>query len=172
MGSLALAVSQQILQRMDAELELVPRKEGGYLVWFRLPLRQSGGFGTMAPAGGTVAVAVQPMQLHDTVVAILRELQAFAVTTTTADDAEALVRSGAADACVISSGFPGDGRPAHRRGALEGIPMLLFDDGFDPSSESAWVWDGNGIRLPPGCDSRTLRDALAAMLSGLPEKQG
>lgn len=38
-GSLALAVSQQILRRMDATIELVPRTGGGCVIWFRLPVR-------------------------------------------------------------------------------------------------------------------------------------
>ena len=67
MGSLALAVSQQILRRMDAELELVPRKEGGCLVWFRVPVRQPGSnaFVAAASTGPTVAVVVQPVQMRD-----------------------------------------------------------------------------------------------------------
>lgn len=38
-GSLALAVSQQILRRLDATIELVPRMGGGCVLWFRLPVR-------------------------------------------------------------------------------------------------------------------------------------
>lgn len=38
-GSLALAVSQQILRRLDATTELVPRTGGGCVIWFRLPVR-------------------------------------------------------------------------------------------------------------------------------------
>jgi signal transduction histidine kinase len=38
-GSLVLAVSQQILRRMDATIELVPRTGGGCVIWFRLPVR-------------------------------------------------------------------------------------------------------------------------------------
>ena len=39
-GSLVLAISQRILWRMDAMIEIVPRKEGGCVLWFRLPMRQ------------------------------------------------------------------------------------------------------------------------------------
>ncbi len=56
MGSLELAVSQQILRRMDARIELVPAAQGGYLVWFRIPVRQSENEGAADPK--TVAVAV------------------------------------------------------------------------------------------------------------------
>lgn len=175
MGSLALAISQQILRRMDAELELVPRKEGGHLVWFRVPVRQTEGHGIVAPESvrSTVAVAVRPSQLQDTVVAMLADMGAATVFAATMGDAEALVRTGTADACVLSLGLVPEGAALlNRRGAMEGIPMLLFEGEFDPLNESGWVWDGHCIRLAPGCDSRTLRDALTAMLSGLPRKRG
>jgi len=166
MGSLALAVSQQILRRMDAELELVPCKKGGYLVWFRVPVRQPG------RRGPTVAMMVQPAQLRDAVVTMLAEMEAQAVTAATMEEVEALVRSGASDACVMSSAFDVQAGLLHRSGSIEGVPMLLFDGEFDHPNESGWVWDGHCIRLAPACDSRTLRDALTAMLSRLSRKQG
>lgn len=167
MGSLALAVSQQILRRMHADLEVVPRKEGGYLVWFRVPVKPP--TKTVAPeqVEATVAVAVQSAQLQGTVVAMLAELQANTVTVATMDDAQALVRSGAADACVLS--FGRDVEDGLRCGSMDGIPVLLFDQQFETSG---WVLDGDCIRLAPGCDNQTLRDALTAMLSGVSRRRG
>ncbi|MEH6421566.1 sensor histidine kinase [Pseudomonas sp. CGJS7] len=37
-GSLALAASQRILRDMDAMVEIVPRIESGYALWFRIPI--------------------------------------------------------------------------------------------------------------------------------------
>ena len=117
-------------------------------------------------------MVVQPAQLRDAIAVMLAEMEAHAVTATTTQEIEALVRSGAAVACVMSSEFDVEAGLLHWSGSIEGVPMLLFDDEFDHPNESGWVWDGHCIRLAPACDSRTLRDTLTAMLSRLSRKQG
>lgn len=168
MGSLELAVSQQILRRMDARIELVPAAQGGYLVWFRIPVRQASNGGTPDPKAVAVAVAEANRESLDSV---LLELGATVVVAPTIAEAERLIRDGVANACVMSREI------LERDGAapfteLERVPTMIIGAEEASAGEAGWISDGVRISVATGYDRKALYDAVTAMLSNLPGKSG
>jgi signal transduction histidine kinase len=171
-GSYALAVSQLLLLRMRAKMELVPRKAGGHELWIRLPLARAAAeagqlrlretAAAQAPAhdGRIAVVAVEPAPLASAIVERLAALGVPALAVPDAPRAEALLREGAVSLLALSARFDGkSARGFARRGGHE-VALLLLD-----ADERGWRRDGRCVRVSPQADADTLQAALAAALA-------
>jgi signal transduction histidine kinase len=179
-GSLGLAVSQQLLQQMQAAVELVPRRSGGHEVWIRLPLnRLAGAEGGLQllerpipPAlltGEQVAVvAVEPEQAAANIVELLVDLGVPVVAVHEAERITALMRDDALATLVLSSTF--DGKTG-RQWLLElGLPaetyVLLLAAPEDLPGKMGWLRDRNCVQVAADADRDTLHAALRTVLAG------
>lgn len=179
-GNLGLAVSQQLLSQMQADVELVPRRSGGHEVWIRLPLnRVAGAEGELRvqeppipPAllnGERVAVvAVEPTHSAVGVVELLVDLGVPAVSVQDIERIEALLRDDMLGALVLSSPFEG----VHGREVLNrlGLPpetsVLMLTAPAELPGKMGWLRDRNCVQVASDADRDTLHVALRALLAG------
>ena len=179
-GSLGLAVSQQLLQQMQATVELVSRREGGHEVWIRLPLNRVAGAegglhvqeSSLPPAmlnGGKVAVvAVEPPQRAASVTELLADLGVPAVSVQDIERIGALMRDDALGALVLSSPFgESNGREIlHRLQLPADTNVMLLTSAEEVPGRTGWLRDRNCVQVAADADRDTLRAALCTMLAG------
>ena len=179
-GSLGLAVSQQLLQQMQAAVELVPRRSGGHEVWIRLPLqRMASEEGELQllelpipPAllnGEQVAVvAVEPEQAAADIVELLVDLGVPVVAVHEAERITALMRDSALGTLILSSTF--DGKTGRHWLQQLGLPaethVLLLTAPKDLPGKMGWLRDRNCVQVAADADRDTLHAALRTVLAG------
>ena len=179
-GSLGLAVSQQLLQQMQAAVELVPRRSGGHEVWIRFPLQRiASAEGELQllelpipPAlltGEQVAVvAVEPAQAAADIVELLVDLGVPVVAVHEAQRITALMRDNALGTLILSSTF--DGKQGHQwlqqLGLATESRVLLLADPEDVPGKMGWLRDRNCVQVAANADRDTLHAALRTVLVG------
>lgn len=175
-GSLALAVSQLLLRRMKARVELVPRRAGGHELWIRVPVARVVGESARPPERAAVAarpdaeriavVAAQPARTAEALVDTLTALGVPALAVAEPARVEALLRDGAVSLLALSADFgDGAGRELARRlGRDAGVAALLLDAAAQ-TGDAGWTRDGRSAVASPHADRETLRAVLAELLA-------
>ncbi len=159
-GSLLLAASQNLLQRLNAAVELVERVEGGHLLWIRIPALAPG----VAAAASTptldarlVVVSLKDGALARRVVAILQGKGVPAIESHANGRMQALLRSGDLRASVVDDG--------DESGKAITQPMLIVDADAGEAGRDGWTQVGNRIRVPGSIGDATLEEALDILLA-------
>lgn len=167
-GNLLLAASQTLLQRLNADIELVERIEGGHLLWVRIPViigaAEATDSATTRPRDDAldarlVAVSLADRALAQRVIATLRAEGIPAVEIGTLGRIKALARNGDLRAAVVAD----NGQDV---AALVGHPMLVVAASDDGRDDDGWTHDGGVIRVSTTIGDEALREALDTMLIG------
>lgn len=175
-GSLVLAASQCLLQRLDATVELVERREGGHLLWFRVPMRPAPADGANAAAlrdgpgigdeAGLVAVCLDDAGLAGRLLGLLGGLGVPVVELHGPRQVEALLHEGGLRALVLSPSSAGDAGGDDELLAISGgHALLLVQPGDAGDGHDSWVQDGRVIRVSAGIGDDALKEVLAALLT-------
>ncbi len=179
-GGLYLAASRQMLQRLEAMVELVPRSVGGHELWIRIPA------GTVSAKPGRslirervippalrageslVVVAVEAVELAATMVELLADMGVPAVAVQEGDRIEALARDGLLGALVLSDPFDGESARAwlHRSSAKTDMRVLVLSRAGETKTKMDWLQDGNRVIVAMDSDRETLQAALRAAVAG------
>lgn len=179
-GSLGLAVSQQLLQQMQAAVELVPRRSGGHEVWIRMPLQRMAGAegelqllelpipSAMLDDEQVAVVAVEPAQMAADIVELLVDLGVPVVAVHEATRITALMRDNALGTLVLSNTF--DGKAGRHWLQKLGLPaeahVLLLTAPEDLPGKMGWLRDRNCVQVAADADRDTLHAALRTVLAG------
>lgn len=161
-GSLLLAASQNLLQRLGATIELVERVEGGHLLWIRIPA-STPGVAAPAPAAtldaSLVVVSLDDRALAKRVVGILQGKGIPAIESHANGRMQALLRSGDLRASVVN-----EDREAMAAAAR---PALIVEMAAGDGWHDGWTQDGNRIRVSGRIGDAALAEALDILLADI-----
>lgn len=177
-GSLVLAACQCLMQRLDATVELVERREGGHLLWFRVPVRPVPSTGKRTGASrdapgidrdaGLVAVCVDDADLSARLVDLLGEMEVPVVAAHGSWQVEALLDAGGLRALVLSHSPDNDARAGDNEllAVADGHALLLVQPA-DTAADlgDGWVQDGSVIHISAGIGDEALKEVLAVLLA-------
>lgn len=164
-GSLLLAASQALLQRLEARVELVERVEGGSLLWLHIPVsivtdNDPDAAATEKHAGLDARLVVISLENGEFAARVNAALQAKgipAIDTLAASKIAAFRRSGDVRAIVVA-----EGHELTQSGAQP--VMVVRRDGSDEDKDG-WVYDRGSVQVSDAIGDDALQEALDALLA-------
>lgn len=164
-GSLLLAASQALLQRLEAEVELVERVEGGSLLWLHIPVSIVADSGPEDSAAAKppgldarlVVISLENAEFSARIIAALQAKGIPAIGTQAAGKIAAVLCSGELRAMVVAEG--------HELAQSGVQPMMVVLQDSSDGDKDAWTYDRGTVQVGDAIGDDALQEALDALLA-------